>query len=691
MKKLIFLFLLLATGLFVNAQVTTDSVTRNTSKSLGEVTVTASNHRMKAAVQSTQMGRIDLPVAMLLKTPSIGGEPDVIKALQLTPGVKRGTEGGIGMYVRGGGNDENLILLDGAPVYNAGHLLGFFSVFNASSLKDVQLYKSSFPAQYGGRLSSVLDVRTKEGSLTDYKASASIGLISSSFSVGGPIVKGRLSAMISARRTYIDKVFTYIPYHFYDVNAKLTYVADGNNRISLSTYNGNDVLYAKTARQDSAAAALDLKTGMKLGNTTGTLRWNHTEQGGKISSDISLLYTRFRYNVNGALGANALSVSSAITDLGMKADFRQQASGGHQLSGGFSYVNHYFNPNIVQSAGAALEQFKNSDGKQLANTETAIYGADEYTINSKWLVSAGLRISQDFAGEKEYLIPEPRLAVRYLLSEHRSLKVSYARMAQYMHLVSSSSLALPTDLWYPVTANIAPGTSDQVSAGYYHNFPSCGISLSVEGYYKWLNHLIEYREGAQLVLNDDYEKELVRGKGRSYGVEFFASKTSGRFTGWIGYSLSYALRKFDSLNGGREYAARYDRRHDFSLVGMYDLSKRWSVSSTVVYATGSPFTGQTSQYVVPRPDYTGFETLPAYTDRNALRLSASFRIDLDVQYKFSIGKHLKGDAHLSMYNALNRTQPGRVQRTWDEAKQAYVYQQKGLFGNVTTASINFNL
>jgi hypothetical protein len=656
---------------------------------LREVTVSASRQKLREHVAGTQMGRVDIPVALLLKTPAIGGEPDIIKALQLTPGVKRGTEGGIGMYVRGGGKDENLVLMDGAPVYNAGHLLGFFSVFNAASLKDAQLYKSSFPAQYGGRLSSVLDVRTKEGSLTDYRASASIGLISSSISLQGPIIKDKLSAIVSARRTYIDKVFKYIPYHFYDVNAKLTYVANSNNRFYLSSYKGDDLL-----RMSGASGKPDdssLQSGMKLGNTTGTLRWNNTRKDGRLVSDISFLYTRFGYDISGSLGANTLSMRSAIRDFGIKGDHKWYTGGPHKLSAGFSLTNHFFNPNIVQSAGSSLDQFKNSDGKKIYSNEAAVYVNDDYRINSRWQLSAGLRLSGNAVAGKTYVTPEPRLAARYLIDDRNSIKGSYARMAQYMHLVSSSSLTMPTDLWYPVTARIQPGISDQVSAGYYHSIPDCNITLSVEGYYKYMQHLVEYREGAQLMLNDNYEQELVNGAGRSYGVEFFASKTSGRFTGWLGYSLSYAHRTFDSLNGGREYYARYDRRHDFSVVGMYDLNSRWSVSSNIVYSTGSPFTGQTSQYLVPKPDFTGVETLPAYTGRNELRMSACFRVDLDVQYKFALGKRLKGDAHLSMYNAMNRTQPGQVQRVWDEQKQTYTYQQKGLFGNITTASINFNL
>ncbi|WP_276131952.1 TonB-dependent receptor plug domain-containing protein [Polluticoccus soli] len=652
-----------------------------------EVQITASGARLAKHVESTQMGKTEIPVSMLLKTPAIAGEPDIIKALQLTPGVKRGTEGNIGMFVRGGGNDENLILLDGAPVYNAGHLLGFFSIFNSSTLKDAQLYKSCFPAQYGGRLSSVLDVRTKEGSLADYKAAVSIGAIASSATVQGPILKDKLSFIVSGRRTYIDKVFSYIPYHFYDGNAKLTYVLDEKNRFYLSGYKGEDQLKTKPTSTDGYDQPL--KSNMHLGNESAVLRWNNI--GDKHTSDISVSYSKFNYNISGSMDSNSLAIRSAIRDYGIKGDIKSINTGDHKLGAGFSLTNHFFNPNIVSSNGPLVERFGNRGGKKIYTTEAAAYISDDYRINDALQLNAGLRISGTAAEEKAYANLEPRVGLRYLLDDRNSVKASYARMAQYMHLVSSSSLALPTDLWYPVTKNVAPGISDQVSLGYYHNVPSLGLILSAEVYYKWLQNLVEYREGALLILNDNYENELVRGKGRSYGLELFAGKTTGRFTGWVGYSLSFAHRRFDSLNNGKEYYARHDRRHDVSLVTMYDITSRWAASSSVVYATGSPFTGQSSQYIVPKPDLAGFEILPAYTGRNELRMSAAFRIDLDLAYKFSLGKRIKGDAHISVYNLLNRTQPHNVTRVYDEATSTFKYRQNGLFGTITTGTINFNL
>jgi len=328
---------------------------------------------------------------------------------------------------------------------------------------------------------------------------------------------------------------------------------------------------------------------------------------------------------------------------------------------------------------------------RIQTNEAALYLQDEYAINSRLLLNSGIRLSSNTTAAKTYFNPEPRVGLRYLVDRKNSVKLSYARMVQYMHQVSGSSLSLPTDVWYPVTNGVAPGISDQVSTGYYYTIPAADITLSAELYYKSLRNVIEYKEGAQLIMNKDYEKELVSGKGNSYGMELFVSKTTGKFTGWLGYTFSYAKRRFDSLNNNQAYYARHDRRHDISLVGNYDIAKHWGAGANITYSTGSPFTGQTGQYIVPGPGFRSFEALPTFTARNAMRLSSAFRIDLDLQYKFSIGKKLKGDMHLSVYNVLNRTQPNSVERVWDDNKKEYKYSQKGLFGTITAATLNFNL
>ncbi len=658
-------------------------------KVLEQVTVSASSARMTEHVETAAMGKSNIPVSMLAKTVSIGGEPDVIKALQLTPGVKRGTEGNINMYVRGGGSDENLVLLDGAPLYNVGHMLGFFSLFNTASVRDVQMYKSAFPSSYGGRLSSVMDVSTKNGSLTDYKASASISTIASSATVQGPVIKDRLSLIASYRRTYIDKVMKDIPYYFYDVNAKAMLVINPANRLYAGVFAGDDIL--QISEQKNPEFDTTLKSNTHLGNKLFTLRWNNIARDNKYATDVLLYHTAFRYNISGSMAGNSLDMRSSIGDLGIKADTRVYYIPGHKIGIGAAFIHHTFNPNIVSTSGAELERFGNSEGVLVRNVEGAVYINDEYKINKRWLLQSGLRISGLATESKLYLHPEPRIAARYLADERNSVKLSYARMVQYMHQVTGSSVTLPTDLWYPATGKIQPGVSDQWSVGYYHSIPSAEIALSAEVYYKTLSNVMEYKEGAQLMLNSDFEQDIVSGKGKTYGIELLATKTAGRFTGWLGYTLSYARRYFDSLNNGQPFYARHDRRHDISFVGLMDISKHWSAGTTVVYSTGSPFTGQTGQYVIPAPGFSGFDAMPVYTSRNAMRLSASFRIDASLQYKFAIGNKLKGDLQLSVYNILNRTQPSNVERVWDEHKKEYKYRQTGLFGTITAGAININI
>lgn len=656
---------------------------------LKEVSFSAAAGRIRDNIATTQMGRIDLPVTVLAKVPTIGGEPDIIKALQLTPGVKRGTEGGIGTYVRGGGKDENLMLLDGAPVYNAGHMLGFFSVFNTAALKEVQLYKSSFPSQYGGRLSSVMDITTKDGSMQTFRGNASLGLISSSMTVQGPVIKDKLSVMISGRRTYADKVFNYIPYYFYDLNAKINYKLNERDRLSLSIYKGSDVMDLKQSGRDSSKGEYTIKSSMKLGNDIASLRWSIRPSHERFKTDIIVYYSGFSYQAKGEMRDNRIGMASRIRDIGTKADWTWQHIAGHDIRSGFQYAYRSFNPRVDYAGGSMTEQI-GPDSRTLESQEAAVYLNDDITLNEQWQLSGGFRLSGSAVPHKVYINPEPRLGLRYLINDHSSVKASYARMVQYMQLVSSSSLSLPSDMWYPVSKTIKPGLSDQISAGYYYAFPEAGVSISGEVYHKWMQQLTEYKEGAQLIMNDAFEKEMLHGSGRSYGLELFVSKTSGRFTGWVGYSLAYATRRFDSLNSGKNYYARYDRRHEASLVLMYDISSKWNAGAVVQYATGSPFTGQQSQYIVPKPDYSGFDMLPVYSSRNALRLSSSFRIDLDLGYKFRLSKHLKGDAHLNVYNILNRTQPYAVQRVYDESKKAYVYQQKGIFGTIPSLAVNFN-
>ena len=660
---------------------------------LKEVVVKSSKISVKEFTKSTEMGRIEIPVEMMKKVPTIAGESDVLKVLQLTPGIKRGGEGSIGMYVRGGGADENLILLDEATVYNAGHLLGFFSVFNTNSIKDVTMHKGGFPSNYGGRLSSVLDIRMKDGNKNKIQTEGSVGLISSNLTVQGPIYKDKVSFILSGRRTYIDKVFSLvkvsIPYYFYDVNAKLNWTITKRDKLFFSSYLGNDVLKLDKLNDEANDNSSDLETkiGTRIGNFTTTVRWNHIFKNPKLFLNTSLLQTRFRYLVTGTLGSETLKLESRIQDYGVKMDFNYNPNPKNQIRFGLECINHTFRPNLITSNVDLLDSLSGKQSRNINSTETALYALNDWDVNSKIKINYGLRLSTNITERAFYAGLEPRVNVRYQLNEKNSIKASYTRMKQYMHLVSSSSISLPTDLWYPVTKTIKPLSSDQVSLGYYTGWDKFNLLFSTEVYYKKLHNLVEYKEGSVLILNNNFENDLVRGNGDAYGLELFLNKSQGRFSGWLGYTLSYSTRQFDELNKGKTYFSKYDRRHDISMVGMYDITKRLSVSAVWVFSSGSPFTARIGQYVIPNPGYNGVTVVPVYSDRNAYRLSNSHRLDIDFTIKRKPTRKWSGEWHFSVYNAYNRTQPNRVRVSLVDGK--YKYQQVGLFGIIPSISYNF--
>jgi hypothetical protein len=663
---------------------------------LETVVITAEAQKEKERVASTDLGKVDMPMTLLRKAPVLLGESDVLKVLQLMPGIKRGSEGQIGLFVRGGGSDENLILLDEAPVYNAGHLLGFFSVFNSNSLKDVSMYKAAFPAFYGGRLSSILDIKMKEGNDQRFATQGSLGLISSNLTVEGPLVKNKGSFIVSGRRTYIDKVFQAVgqqlPYYFYDLNAKLNYKISEKDRVYLSSYFGRDVLYAPEIENDgsdTSATNFDTDFTTFLGNFTISGRWNHSYPSGKLFHNLTVLTSQFRYNINGSFAANSLKIESNINDIGVKLDYDYRPSSTATIKYGAAITNHDFRPNVISIQGEIGAFLKERPVNLIRNKEVAAYGSYDWDINERLKLTAGLRLSGSFVQGEAYGGLEPRLAMRYNLAKETSVKLGYARMKQYLHLIGSSAIALPTDLWYPSTKNVKPGKSDQISTGIFHYFEKIRTNVSIEGYYKWLDNLIEYREGAVLILNDNYEQELVTGKGWAYGAEFLAQKSHGKWTGWIGYTYSIAKRQFDELNKGQSYYSKFDRRHDFSIVSMLDLTKRISFSFSWVYSSGSPFTPSVAQYFMPNSTFTKIDILPVYTPRNDVRLSAAHRLDFDITLKGRKRKRWEGEWHLGAYNTYARTQPNRIAIELNPETQKLEYVQRGLFGFVGSVSYNF--
>ncbi|TND10561.1 MAG: TonB-dependent receptor plug [Bacteroidetes bacterium] len=659
---------------------------------IDEVVITADKDKEKEQLRSTQMSAINIPIDQIKHIPTIGGETDVIKVMQLMPGVKRGGEGQNTMLVRGGSGDDNLILLDEAVVYNVSHLFGFFSVFNNDALKDVTLIKGGFPSQYGGRLSSVMDIRMKDGDMQKYHVDGGIGLLSSHLTVQGPIKKDTCSFILSGRRSYIDQLFRLVykedllPYYFYDATLKVNYILSDKNRLFLSTYYGDDVL--RPPKSDSAL----FDGGFRLGNFTTTLRWNHVYNS-KLFSNLSFIHTRFRYDVEASVPGNSFLAKSRIADYGVKLDYSYYKNPENLVRYGGLVTLHGFRPNVVNTAGVISDVIRSREGALKSNVEAGLYIQHEWEIHPLLKLGYGFRESFLIDSDTFYTSPEPRAALTYNFHEKQSLKLSYARMTQYVHLVSSSAVALPTDLWYPVTKNVKPLYSDQVAAGYNYNFEKLKTLASFEVYYKHMKNLIEYREGAVLLLNDNYENELVSGNGDSYGCELFAQRSSGRFTGWIGYTLSWTTRKFDALNGGKRYYAKFDRRHDVSVVGAYEITKRFLISAVWVYSTGQRFTPVIGYYLMPNSSLTDVDILPIYGDRNSTELPPAHRLDLSLVLKSrekEKRKWMKWESEWSAgaYNVYNRAQPYRIEVV-DNGQGGLKYVAKGLFGMIPFIAYNF--
>jgi hypothetical protein len=639
------------------------------------------------------MSVITLPTKNLKSIPSIGGEVDVLKVVQLLPGVAKGVEGGTGMFVRGGDADQNLVVLDEAIVYNVGHLFGFFSVFNPDAVKDLTLTKGAFPAYYGGRLSSVLDIRMNEGNASGLHGSGGIGLLSSRLTLEGPIIEDKMSFLISGRRTYIDQVFKLaslnLPYYFYDLNTKVNYTINHKNRIYVSSYFGNDVLRVSTDVSDSGSSSEDIfGFGFELKNITQTVRWNHLFSE-KIFSNTSFIHTLFNYDIRGSFDENNLLIQSEVRDFGIKSDFTNYYNSKSTLKYGVHVINHRFRPNIISTSGEISDFLASQQGDIQQSLESAIYGNYEWNMDTSTTISGGLRLSSSAVSGKFYGGYEPRFSAKRNIGKNGAVKASYSRMYQYMHRVSSSSVALPTDLWYPITKNIKPQNADQVAVGYHYFYPKANTLFTVEAYYKWMRNLIEYKEGTNLILNNNFEESLLQGNGKAYGFEFLAKRDVGRLTGWAGYTLSWSKRQFDGLNGGKEFWARFDRRHDISLVMNFELSKRHILSAVWVYSSGSRFTPIIGQYFIPNAALTDIEIIPIYTERNAVALNASHRLDFNWVIKNKKERRFKYEWHIGGYNMYNRATPFSIRIVPDE-NGGYKYEQPGLFGFIPSIAFNFN-
>ena len=640
--------------------------------------VTVVSRRRDNQVKTAQMGKIELNINTAKAIPAFMGEVDILKTLQLMPGVRNAGEGNAGFYVRGGGADQNLILLDDAVVYNTGHLFGFFSIFNSDAIKNVSLIKGGMPAQYGGRLSSVVDVAMKEGNTNKTQVDLGIGLIASRFSIQGPIKKNKASYMISARRTYADAIAKPLikktsdyygsGYYFYDLNAKVNYEISEKDHLYLSGYFGRDKFNFNNAKRS-------FNTEIPWGNSTATLRWNHVFNK-KLFSNTTLVYNDYQFALNGKQNDFNINLSSGIRDLNAKTDFDYYLSPEHKIKFGAQYTFHTFLPNVLSGNQDSVVFTPQNATKKFAN-EYGLYLQDDWEINSKLKLNIGLRYSQfqqvgrytnyirDVNGNKidsvvygkgqtvqSYGGFEPRATIRYTLNDNASLKAAITNNLQYIHLVTNAGTTLPTDLWVPSTLRVKPQLSWQYAIGYFQNLKEGMFETSVEAYYKTMENQIEYREGYTPSLKDP-EEEFVFGKGWSYGAEFFVNKVKGRLTGWVGYTLSWTWRQFNQLNDGLKYPSRNDRRHDLSVVANYELNDKWKLSSVFVYGTGAAISVPERFYLV------GGVLTQEYSRINAYRMAAYHRIDIAATYTPKRKENSKFNSNwvFSIYNIYSRQNP----------------------------------
>lgn len=616
-------------------------------------------------VSKNEMSVIKFDPKDIENIPVIFGEKDIIKTLQLTPGVKSAGDGNAGFYVRGGATDQNLILLDEAPVYNASHLLGFFSVFNSDALKDVTLYKGTIPAEFGGRSSSVLDIKMKDGNNKKFNASGGIGVISSRLTLEGPIQKDEGSFIISARRTYAD-LFAKLwknenirdtKLYFYDLNAKANYRLSEKDRLFLSGYFGRDVLNLSGF-------------GLDWGNYTGTLRWNHLFSD-RLFSNTSAIFSNYDYQFGIGVTGFDFRVKAAIVDVNLKQDFTFFPNADNTIKFGLNFINHTFQPTSLDAG--EFSSFKDSKTAQRYAYEGGAYAQNDWKISDRFGLQYGVRYSFfDYHGEGEaytfdekgiktsekfykkgesiqfYGGLEPRFGLKFQMDESSSIKGGASRNIQFMHLLNNTTTASPTDLWVPSSNNVKPQIVDQVSLGYFRNFSDNMFEASIETYYKSLQNQIDYRNGADLTFNAEYEGALTYGKGIAYGAEFYLKKNKGRLTGWIGYTLARSLRKFETINKGDFYPAKQDRIHDLSIVTIYKLRKKLTVSATWVFYTGDAATFPSGKYTV-----SGIQT-PYYTERNGYRFPDYHRLDLGVTLLGKQHKTFESSWNFSVFNAYAR-------------------------------------
>lgn len=668
-------------------------------------------------VQSIEVGTITMPMKTIEALPVLFGETDILKIIQLLPGVQSAGEGNAGFYVRGGGPDQNLILLDGANVYSSSHLLGFFSVFNSDAIKDVKLIKGGMPADYGGRLSSVLDISMKEGNMREFEVDGGIGLISSRLKIEGPIKEDTSSFLIAGRRTYLDvlirpfindtSVFSGSGYYFYDLNGKVNYRLSDKDRLYLSGYYGKDVFSFANSEDD-------ISMSIPWGNTTASLRWNHLFSD-RLFANTTLIFSDYQFDIGIKQSGFSLNLFSGITNYSGAIDFSYIPGSNHRLTFGTNFTRHTFVPSSISAEGENTDIEIGDALKQFAN-DYSIYINDEFDLTDRWKFSLGLRgtlfqqvgpfsryIKDEYqsvtdtivyaAGEEvaRYQHLEPRASVRFAIDKTSSLKASYTINYQYIHLAALSSMVLPTDLWIPSSDRVKPQEGQQFSIGYFRNFLSDEIETSVEAYYKTMDNLIEYRPGSTFAtaVGDNADNNLVFGQGWSYGLELFIRKNYGDFTGFIGYTWSKTERQFDEINEGEIFPAKYDRRHDMAATMMYQPFKNWQFAAVFVYGTGSAYTPVIGRYFMQNGTI-----VTEYGSFNSNRMKAYHRLDVSATYMIRTTRFTKSTLNFSIYNVYNRHNPYLIYFGYDgsiaEGQFSAYAKQVTIFPMIPSIAWNFS-
>ncbi len=661
--------------------------------------VTVSSSASGRSLTNPQMGIEKINIAAIKNVPVLFGEKDVFKTMQLLPGVKSVGDGNSGFYVRGGAADQNLVLLDEAPVYNASHLLGFFSTFNSDAIKNVTLYKGDMPPKYGGKLSSVVDIKMNDGNNQDFSMSGGIGLIASRINVEGPIQRDKSSFLVSARRTYVD-VFLQLfgdstikktKLYFYDLNTKINFILGEKDKLYLSGYFGRDVL------------SQDELTGINWGNATATLRWNHIFSN-KLFSNTSLIFSNYNYKINSNSTTTNFHILSQIRDWNIKNELQWYLNTGHTLNFGADFIYHTLKPGEISVSGGPAQGLPDR-----YSLESAFYANDVWRISNRLSVSFGARLSVfSILGEgdyyeindegevtdtfhyqkgdvvKTYLVAEPRVSTSYRLNDNSSIKFSIARNSQNLHLISNSSSTSPTDKWIASTNIIKPELANQFAVGYYRNFKENNYEFSSEAYFKTMANQIDYRDGAEVFTNDPIETQLLFGKGRAYGIELSVKKKQGRLTGWVNYTLSKTERQFAGINNGNWYNARQDRTHDIALVGIYQLNSKWTLSATWVYYTGDAITYPSGKYTIDGEVYF------YYSERNGYRMPSYHRLDLGATKQLKKTSKFSSELNFTLYNAYGRSNAYVVNFQESESDPDKTEAVKtSLFNFVPTISYNF--